>query len=147
MLSSRQQSFVSLIQEGHHDALWIGHAARFHDHVVDRVRTRSRSCSSEITRSSRISQQMQPFVRLIVFSSTPSTSSASMLMAPKSLTSTPTRRPCCPLRMRFSNVVLPEPRKAGQERDGDGIAARNADGLGSRSRSEYRVRVFVHSFL
>ena len=44
-------------------------------------------------RSSRIWQQTQPLARLIVLPSTPTTSSASMLTAPKSLTRTPTRRP------------------------------------------------------
>src|SRR5208282_2277041 len=66
---------------------------------------------TDATRSSRIWQQTQPLDRLIMLSFTPTTSSASMLIEPKSLTRTPTRRPWLPVRMRFSNVVLPAPRK------------------------------------
>jgi hypothetical protein len=42
--------------------------------------------------------------------STPTTSSASMFIAPKSLTNTATRRPWSPFRIRLSSVVFPEPR-------------------------------------
>ena len=32
-----KELFVSLIQEGHHDAFGVGHSARFQDDIVDRV--------------------------------------------------------------------------------------------------------------
>src|SRR5208283_1212219 len=56
-------------------------------------------------------QHTQPLDRLIMLSFIPTTSSVSMLIEPKSFTSTPTRRPWLPVRMRFSSVVLPAPRK------------------------------------
>ena len=56
-------------------------------------------------------QQTQPLARLMTLLSTPTMSSASMLIEPKSLTSTATLRPWLPLRMRLSRVVLPAPRK------------------------------------
>ena len=64
-----------------------------------------------LIRSSRIWQQTQPLARLMALSSTPTISSLSILIAPKSLTRTATFRPWSPFRMRLSSVVLPEPRK------------------------------------
>src|SRR5204862_6850148 len=56
-------------------------------------------------------QQMQPLVRVIISPSRDCTSSASMLIAPKSLTRTARRRPPASRRTRLSSVVLPAPRK------------------------------------
>src|SRR5208337_1329768 len=72
---------------------------------------RASNATTDSTRSSRIWQHTQPLDRLIMLSFTPTTSSASMLIEPKSLTRTPTRNPWSPVRMRFSSVVLPAPRK------------------------------------
>src|SRR5262245_33342851 len=71
------------------------------------------TCVTAATKSSRMLQQTQPLARLMTFPSlsTPTTSSASMLIEPKSFTNTATRRPWLPLRMRLSSVVLPAPRK------------------------------------
>ncbi len=54
---------------------------------------RSIAATTDSIRSSRIVQHTQPFARLITSLSTPTTSSASMLIDPKSLTSTATRSP------------------------------------------------------
>src|SRR5271165_3819329 len=54
---------------------------------------RASKATTDSMRSSRIWQQTQPLDRLITLLSTPTTSSASILMEPKSLTRTPTRRP------------------------------------------------------
>ena len=56
-------------------------------------------------------QQMQPLVSVSISPSRDSTSSASMLIAPKSLTSTARRRPPASRRTWLSSVVLPAPRK------------------------------------
>src|SRR5215213_8223556 len=56
-------------------------------------------------------QQIQPLVSVSISPSRDSTSSASMLIAPKSLTSTASRRPPASRRTRLSSVVLPAPRK------------------------------------
>ena len=72
---------------------------------------RSMVATTDSIKSSRIVQHTHPFARLITSPSTPTTSSASMLIDPKSLTSTATRSPWSPRRMRFRSVVLPAPRK------------------------------------
>ena len=56
---------------------------------------RAITCTTAATRSSRMLQQTQPLARLMTSPSfsTPTTSSASMLIEPKSFTNTATRRP------------------------------------------------------
>src|SRR5271165_636367 len=71
---------------------------------------RSIAATTASTKSSRIVQHTQPLARLMTSSLTPMTSSVSMLIAPKSLTSTATRSPCAPFRMRLSSVVFLAPR-------------------------------------
>ena len=68
------------------------------------------SCKVDSTRSSRIEQQTHPFERLTEFPETPATSSASILISPKSLTRTPIRRPWFPCSMWLSSDVFPAPR-------------------------------------
>ena len=77
---------------------------------------RSKSPSSE--------QQMQPLARLMTPLSAPAISSASILIAPKSLTTAAMRRPSACCRMRLTSVVLPAPRKPVTSRIGTCMAVR-----------------------
>src|SRR5881397_3785352 len=72
--------------------------------------SRSRSLITSPNRSSRIVQHTQPLARLMVWPSTATISLASMLIEPKSLTRTATRRPSEWCRIWLTSEVLPEPR-------------------------------------
>src|SRR6266498_484790 len=72
--------------------------------------SRSISLITSRNRSSRIVQQTQPLARLMVWPSTATISLASMLIEPKSLTRTATRRPSEWCRIWLTSEVLPEPR-------------------------------------
>ena len=74
---------------------------------------RSRSPSSE--------QQMQPLLRLTTPSAAPVISSASILMAPKSLTTAAIRFPSACASKWFTTVVLPAPRNPATSTTGTGI--------------------------
>ena len=62
-------------------------------------------------RSPRTVQQMQPFDISKISSSALMTSAWSMPTSPNSFSITAMRLPCSSLKIRFSRVVLPEPRK------------------------------------
>ncbi len=86
--------------------MWSGFGSRRSS--VESVR--SKSPSSE--------QQMQPLARLTTPSLAPAISSASMLIAPKSLTMAAMRRPSALARRWLTTVVLPAPRKPVTRRRG-----------------------------
>jgi hypothetical protein len=56
-------------------------------------------------------QQMQPFASSTMSSSRETMSSPSMPISPSSLTMTAVRNPCALVRMCFTSVVFPLPRK------------------------------------
>ncbi|MEY9189172.1 hypothetical protein ABH987_002800 [Bradyrhizobium ottawaense] len=64
---------------------------------------------------------MQPLARLTTPSLAPAISSASMLIAPKSLTIAAIRRPSACANRWFTTVVLPAPRKPVTRRMGTGM--------------------------
>ncbi len=82
---------------------------------------RRRIVASVRSRSPSREQQMQPFARLTTPSLAPAISSASMLMAPKSLTTAAIRRPPAWASRWFTTVVLPAPRKPVTSRTGTGM--------------------------
>ncbi|MGY3369180.1 hypothetical protein ACVWZL_006305 [Bradyrhizobium sp. GM2.4] len=65
---------------------------------------------------------MQPLARLTTPSLAPAISSASMLIAPKSLTTAAIRRPSACASRWFTTVVLPAPRKPVTRRMGTGMS-------------------------
>ena len=78
--------------------------------------TRFASLSNTTTRSWRTVQQMQPFIISMISSSACIrvfffSKSSSIPTSPNSFSITANFLPCCCVRMWFSNVVLPEPRK------------------------------------
>ena len=115
------------------------------------------SDESDVSRSSRNVQQMQPFESSIIFSSCCSipprrTSSASTLTEAMSLTMTAMRTPTRLLSMWLSSVVLPAPRKPESTVTGSGIvppdsltmriASRTAVyGDGARGKLRHRLRI------
>src|SRR5438445_9112943 len=74
---------------------------------------------------------MQPLLRLITPSLAPAISSASMLIAPKSLTTAASRRPSACASRWFTTVVLPAPRKPVTSRIGTGIISPRTSELGN----------------
>jgi hypothetical protein len=70
----------------------------------------SRSLASAAMKSPPMPQQMQPLVSVIISPARDSTSSPSMSIAPKSLTSTASLRSPASRSTLLSSVVLPAPR-------------------------------------
>jgi len=59
-----------------------------------------------------VQHRQQPLLISMIFSSPPSTSALSMGISPNSFSMTAMRCPWLAVRMWFTSVVLPEPRKA-----------------------------------
>jgi len=91
--------------------------------------SRSSRSSAVLSRSPRIEQQMHPLASEIVSPSTPTTSCVSMLMLPKSFTSTATLNPWSAWSIRLSSVVLPAPRKPVRIVTGTGRSGASIDML------------------
>ena len=134
------------MQEGHHDPLGIGHPAGLEDHVVDRVSAFEElfQGSHEVVPDFAAHAAVGEIDRVILYAFNQLGVDVDGTEIIDQYTDS---KAVMPVENAIEQRRFSGTQETGEERYGNGIAPRNADGFRSRSRSEYRVREFVHSYL